>query len=192
MADKNRKYRHNHHPVNESNLLIATLLNLVISVVEFAGGILSNSLALLSDALHNLTNAFSTFIAYVAIKMGKRSPTPILAAMLNAIILITVCFFLFREAWERVQDPQPIKSLIVIIVAMVGLIANVLAVALLRKDSKKNIDVKTAYVHLVGDSLSSFVVIFAAVAIQLFEIYWLDPVITVAIGLYLIRESYLI
>lgn len=202
MADKKRKYRHNHRPVNEGNLLIATLLNLVISIVEIAGGILSNSLALLSDALHNLSDAFSTFIAYVAIKMGKRSPTSnktfgfkrveILAAMLNAIILIVICFYLFREAWERLQDPQPIKSLIVIVVAMVGLIANVLAVALLRKDSKKSINVKAAYVHLIGDSLSSVVVIIAAVAMQLFEIFWLDPVITVAIGLYLIRESYLI
>jgi cobalt-zinc-cadmium efflux system protein len=75
---------------------------------------------------------------------------------------------------------------------MVGLIANVLAVALLRKDSKKSINVKAAYVHLIGDSLSSVVVIIAAVAIQLFEIFWLDPLITVAIGLYLIYQSYLI
>jgi len=202
MAEKNRKHRHNHQPVSEGNLLIATLLNLVISIVEIAGGILSNSLALLSDALHNLSDSFSTFIAYVATRMGKRPPTSkktygfkrveILAAMLNAVILIIICFYLFKEAWERIQNPEPVKSLIVIVVAMIGLIANVLAVALLRKDSKKNINVKAAYIHLIGDSLSSVVVILAAAAIQLFEIYWLDPVITVLIGLYLIRESYLI
>ncbi len=202
MSRDKRKYTHGHQPVNEGNLLIATLLNLVISIFEIAGGILSNSLALLSDALHNISDAFSTFIAYIAIKVGKRPPTPkktfgfkrveILAAMLNAVILITICFYLFREAWERIQEPEPVKSLIVIVVAMVGLIANVLAVALLRKDFRKSINVRAAYVHLIGDSLSSVVVIIAAAAIQLFGIFWLDPVITILIGIYLIRESYLI
>ncbi|MEX0988413.1 MAG: cation diffusion facilitator family transporter [Bacteroidales bacterium] len=204
MAERIRKKRRhsNHQPVNERNLLAATLLNLVITVVEIIGGLLSNSLALLSDALHNLSDTFSTIIAYVAIRLGKRKATAkntfgykrieILAALLNAVILIVICFYLFKEAWERIQDPQPIKSLIVIVIGMIGLGANMLAVALLRKDSKKSINVKAAYVHLIGDSLSSVVVILAAAAIQLFEIYWLDPVITVLIGLYLIRESYVI
>lgn len=182
--------------------MIATLLNLVITLVEVAGGILSNSLALLSDALHNLSDTFATFIAYVATRVGKRKANTrktfgyrrieILAALLNAVILIVICIFLFKEAYERIQEPQEIKSLIVIIVAMVGLGANVLAVALLHRDSKKNINVKAAYVHLIGDSLSSVVVILAAVSIQLFGIYWVDPVVTIVIGVYLIRESYLI
>lgn len=199
---KKRRVNHHHQPVNERNLLLATLLNFVISAVEIAGGLLSNSLALLSDALHNLTDAFSTFIAYIATRMGRRKATEkntfgykrveILAALLNAVILIVICVFLFREAWERFREPEPIKSLIVIIVAMIGLVANVLAVALLRRDSKKSINVKAAYVHLIGDSLSSVVVILAAAAIQLFGIYWLDPVITVLIGIYLIRQSYMI
>jgi cobalt-zinc-cadmium efflux system protein len=203
MSEKNGKRKtHRHPPVSEKNLLIATLLNLVITVVEIAGGILSNSLALLSDALHNLSDTFATFIAYVAIRVGRRNPTAkqtfgykrveILSAMLNAVILVIICIYLFREAWERLQDPEPIKSLIVIIVAMIGLGANVLAVALLRKDSKKSINVKAAYVHLIGDSLSSVVVVLAAAAIQLFGIYWLDPLVTFLIGIYLIRESFVI
>lgn len=200
---KKKRHKHYHHqPVNDKNLLIATLLNLVITIVEIAGGILSNSLALLSDALHNLSDTFATFIAYVATRMGKRKAdakktfgykrVEILAALLNAVILIIICFYLFKEAWERLQNPEPIKSLIVIIVAMIGLGANVLAVALLHNDSKKSINVKAAYVHLIGDSLSSVVVVLAAAAIQLFEIYWLDPLVTFLIGIYLIRESYII
>lgn len=205
MAEKVKKkhtHHHQHREISGKNLLIATLLNLVITVVEIAGGILSNSLALLSDALHNLSDTFATFIAYVATRVGRKKATTkktfgykrveILAAMLNAVILIIICFYLFKEAWDRLQDPEPIKSLIVIIVAMVGLGANVLAVALLRKDSKKSINVKAAYVHLIGDSLSSVVVILAAGAIQLFGIYWLDPLVTFLIGIYLIRESYVI
>ncbi len=198
---KTRK-RHNHQPVNENNLLIATLLNLVISIAELAGGIISNSLALLSDALHNLSDTFATFIAYLATRVGKRDPNTkktfgykrieILAAMLNAVILIVICIYLFKEAYERIQNPEPINSLIVMVVAMVGLIANVLAVTILRNDSKKNINVRAAYVHLIGDSLSSVVVIIAAVAIQIFEIYWIDPIVTVLIGVYLIREAFII
>lgn len=202
QAKKRKKHHHQPREISGKNLLIATLLNLVITVVEIAGGILSNSLALLSDALHNLSDTFATFIAYVAIRVGKKKPTvkktfgykriEILAAMLNAVILIVICIYLFKEAWERLQDPEPIKSLIVIIVGMVGLGANVLAVALLHKDSRKSINVKAAYVHLIGDSLSSIVVILAAGAIQLFGIFWLDPLVTFLIGIYLLRETYVI
>lgn len=202
QAKKKQTHHHHHREVSGKNLLIATLLNLVITVVEIAGGILSNSLALLSDALHNLSDTFATFIAYVATRIGKKKATTkrtfgykrveILAALLNAVILIIICFYLFKEAWDRLQNPEPIKSLIVIVVAMVGLGANVLAVALLRKDSKKSINVRAAYVHLIGDSLSSVVVVLAAGAIQLFGIYWLDPLVTFLIGIYLIRESYVI
>ncbi len=193
---------HNHKPVNEQNLLIATILNLVITLVEFAGGLLANSLALISDALHNLSDTFSIFIAFLANRVSKRNANisktfgykriEILAALLNAVILIVICVFLFIEAWKRINDPEPVKSLIVIIVAMIGLVANILAIALLRNDSKKSINVKAAYVHLIGDSLSSIVVIIAAVAMQLFNIFWIDPVITILIGIYLIRESYII
>jgi cobalt-zinc-cadmium efflux system protein len=204
MTDKliKHKHTHDHKPVNESNLLVATLLNLVITLMEIAGGILSNSLALISDALHNLSDTFATFIAYLAIKIGKRKANAkktfgykrieIIAALLNAVILIVICVFLFKEAWERIQEPEPINSLIVILVAMLGLGANLLAVSLLKKDSRKSLNVKAAYVHLIGDSLSSLLVILAALAIQLFDIYWIDPVITILIGIYLIREAYII
>ncbi|MFC2129252.1 cation diffusion facilitator family transporter [Bacteroidota bacterium] len=194
--------RHQHQPVNDKNLLVATLLNLVVTIAELAGGIVSNSLALLSDALHNLSDTFATFIAYLASRISKKEANPkktfgykrveILAAMLNAVILIVICIYLFKEAYERIQNPEPINTMIVIVVAMIGLIGNVLSVAILRKDSKKNINVKAAYVHLIGDSLSSVVVIIAAVSIQIFELLWIDPIITVLIGIYLIREGFVI
>lgn len=203
MDEKKKiKHRHKHSPVKEKNLLLTTFLNLVITIAEIAGGILSNSLALLSDALHNLSDTFSTFIAYVATKISKKDASTsntygykrveILAAMLNAVILVITCIFLFREAWERIQDPQPVNSLIVIFIAMIGLAANVLGVTLLRKDSKKSLNVKAAYVHLIGDSLSSVVVILAALSMQFFQIYLIDPVVTIIIGIYLLRESYII
>lgn len=204
MAGTNhtRKRTHHHHPVNEKNLLAATFLNLVIAIVEVAGGILSGSLALLSDALHNLSDTFATFIAYMATVIGKREANQkktfgykrveILAALLNAVILIVLSVFLLKEAWERWKDPQTINSMIMLLVGMIGLLANLYAVILLKKDAHKSINVKAAYVHLIGDSLSSVVVIIGGVLIQVFKVYWIDPLITLLISLYIIRSGFLI
>ena len=174
---RNHNHRH-HHAVNEKNLLITTLLNLIITVAEFTGGMISNSLALVSDALHNLSDTFATFIAYVATIISKKHANTkktfgykrieILAALLNATILIVICIYLFREAWIRWNNPEPIKSMIMLVVAMIGLLANIFAVIILRKDAGKNINVRAAYVHLIGDSLSSVVVIFGGVLIQIY------------------------
>ena len=197
-----RKHTHNHHPVNEKNLLAATFLNLVITVVEIAGGLLSGSLALLSDALHNLSDTFATFIAYLAILIGKREANQkktfgykrmeILAALINAVILIVISVFLIKEAWHRWQNPAPINSMIMLVVGMIGLLANLYAVLILRKDAAKSINVKAAYVHLIGDSLSSVVVIIGSVLIRIYKIDWIDPIITVVISIYIIRSGFVI
>jgi len=206
MSEKKRVRRnnkhHHHHAVNEKNLLAATFLNLVITVVEIAGGLLSGSLALLSDALHNLSDTFATFIAYLATIIGKREANQkktfgykrleILAALTNAVILIVMSVFLMKEAWHRWQNPAPINSMIMLIVGMIGLLANLYAVLILRKDAAKNINVKAAYMHLIGDSLSSVVVILGGVMIQIFKIYWIDPIITVLISIYIIRSGFVI
>jgi cobalt-zinc-cadmium efflux system protein len=205
MSGKNHTHthkNHHHHPVNEKNLLVATLMNLVITVVEFAGGMLSGSLALLSDALHNLSDTFATLIAYLATLIGKRAANQrktfgykrleILAALINAVILIIMSFFLIKAAYERWNDPQPINSMIMMVVAMIGLLANVFAVIILRRDASKSLNVRAAYVHLIGDSLSSVVVIIGGILIQIFQIPWIDPLITVLISLYIIREAFVI
>jgi cobalt-zinc-cadmium efflux system protein len=204
MAEKKKARRRHthHHAVNEKNLLTATFLNLVITVVEIAGGILSGSLALLSDALHNLSDTFATFIAYLAILIGRREANQkrtfgykrleILAALINAVILIVMSVFLIREAWLRLQDPAPVNSLIMLIVGMIGLLANLYAVLILRKDAAKSINVKAAYIHLIGDSLSSVVVILGSVMIRVFKIDWIDPAITVLISIYIIRSGFVI
>ncbi len=146
--------------MNEKNLLVATLLNLVITLVQVAGSLLSGSIALLSDALHNLSDTFATFIAYMANRIGKRDANPkktfgykrieILSALLNAVILIVMSVFLVLEAYKRLYEPREINSMIMILVAMIGLLANIFAAAILKKDAHKSINVKAAYVHLVG------------------------------------------
>lgn len=190
---------HNHKGPNRKNLLIATLLNLVISVVELIGGTMSGSLALFSDALHNLGDAFSTFMAYVANVIAGKKSTPkrtfgyrrieILAALLNSVLLIGITLFLFSEAIERLKNPQKINSILMLIVAAIGLIANLIAVILLHRDAGHNLNVKAAYLHLIGDSLSSVVVIAGGLFIYFFDVYWIDPVITFVIGVYIFYEA---
>jgi cobalt-zinc-cadmium efflux system protein len=205
MTEKKHSHTHrsrHYRPVNENNLVIVTLLNFVITVAEFAGGILSNSLALLSDALHNLSDTFATFIAYLAIVIGKKEPgttktsgykrIEILAALVNAVVLITLSIFLIREAYIRLKDPEPVRSMIMLVVGMIGLLANVLGAVVLRKNSGRSTSIRAAYVHLIGDGISSLVVIAGGLLIQIFEIYWIDPLITMLICFYLIREAFVI
>jgi cobalt-zinc-cadmium efflux system protein len=197
-----KKHRHHHHVVNDKNLLAATFLNLVITLVEIGGSILSGSIALLSDALHNLSDTFATFIAYLATRIGKRDANPkltfgykrieILSALLNAVILIVMSIFLIREAYERLYDQREINSMVMIVVAMIGLLANVYAAAILKKDAQKSMNVRAAYIHLVGDALTSFLVVVGGVLIRFYQIYWIDPLITVLISIYIVREAFVI
>jgi cobalt-zinc-cadmium efflux system protein len=193
--------QHEHNTEIKGNrLLLATALNLVISVAEIIGGLLSNSLSLISDAFHNLSDGLAIFIAWVANKISSKPSNlkwtfgykriEILAAMLNAGILVVISVWLFYEALWRIFNPEPIKSGLMIIVAVIGLLANFVAVILLRADSKKNINIKAAYLHLFGDTLSSVAVIIGGILIYFFEVYWLDPVITMMIGMYLLRETW--
>ena len=197
-----KKHRHHHHPVNDKNLLAATFLNLVITLVEIGGSILSGSIALLSDALHNLSDTFATFIAYLATRISKRDANPkltfgykrieILSALLNAVILIVMSVFLIREAYERLNDEREINSMVMIVVAMIGLLANVYAATILKKDAHRSINVRAAYIHLVGDALTSFLVVVGGVLIRFYQIYWIDPLITVLISIYIVREAFVI
>jgi cobalt-zinc-cadmium efflux system protein len=194
-------HKQHHEPViSGRNLLIATILNFVITVAEVIGGILSNSLALLSDALHNFSDGIAVLIAFIANKVSKRPSDTrrtfgykrieILAAFFNAIILIVIIIYLFYESVLRLYEPEPIKGLIMMVVAIIGLLANLLAVLLLRKDSKVNLNVRSAYLHLLGDTLSSVAVIIGGVLIYFFETFWVDPLITILVGIYLIRETW--
>lgn len=193
-------HEHHHHELSGKNLLLATAMNVIITIAEIVGGILSNSLALLSDAVHNLGDTVAILLAYIANRISKISANEhktfgykrveILAALFNAVALIVITIFLFREAWIRFNHPEPVKGFIMFFVAVLGLLANVAAVFLLRKDSDKNINIKAAYLHLLGDAISSIAVIIGSVLMIYFEVYWVDPLITVIVGLYILKETY--
>ena len=192
---------HNQPQIVKANrLLAATVLNLIIFFAEIAGGLISNSLSLITDALHNLSDGLAIFVAWVANKISKRPSNlkktfgykriEILAAFLNALILIAISLYLFYEAALRIISPEPVKGLIMLVVAIIGLLANLAAVLLLHRDAEKNINVKAAYLHLFGDTLSSVAVIIGGIFIYFFDLYWIDPVITILIGIYIIKETW--
>jgi cobalt-zinc-cadmium efflux system protein len=200
------EHKHAHHKHHSDhvgkNLLFSTVLNLIVSIAQIIGGLFSNSLALISDALHNLGDTSALFIAYLANLIGKRRYNPkktfgykrieILAAFLNAIVLVVIIIYLFIEAYHRLRNPMVIKGRVMLIVAIIGFMANLFSVLLLNKHKTDNINVRAAYLHLMGDTISSVVVIFTALLIHFFNLFWIDPLVTFLLGIYLLRETFLI
>ncbi len=197
---------HAHHHtktgISEKNLLVAVILNFTITLIEIIGGLISNSLALLSDAIHNLGDSIAVLVAYLAHRISKKKSNirktfgykrvEILTSFLNSVMLVAICIFLIFEAINRFRNPTPIKGLIMFFVATIGLLANFISVLLLRSDSIKNINVRAAYLHLLGDTFSSVAVISGGILIYFFNIYWMDPLITILISFYILKETYLL
>ena len=191
---------HTHNHFKEENLIITMVLNFIITLVEVIGGLLSRSLSLLSDALHNFSDGISVIVSFIALRLSKRENTlkntfgykraEILAALFNSSFLIIISFFLFKEAYLRIQHPQNIDSKIMITVALVGLAANTISVFLLKSGSKDNMNIRSAYVHLFSDSLSSLGVIIGGILIHYFNITIVDPILTFAIGAYVLKEGF--
>ncbi len=193
---------HDHsHEVPESGkrLAIVVALNFIITITEVVGGLMSGSLSLLSDALHNFSDGIAVIIAWIAIKLRslprndhytfglKRAE--VLAAVINAGALVAISLYLFIEAWQHYINPEPIAGNIMTIVATVGLVANILGTWLLYRGSKESMNLRAAYLHLFSDAISSIGVILGGLAIIFFNVYWIDPLLTVLIGLYVLKES---
>jgi len=188
--------------INVKNLFIAMGLNFSITIAEIIGGLISHSLALISDALHNFSDAVALIITYLAIKLGQRPRTlkytfglkraEIIAAIVNAVSLIIISFFLIKESISRLTKPSPIIGTIMLITATVGFLANISGTFLLKKGSAHNLNLRAAYFHLLSDAFSSIVVIIGAICIILFKIYWIDPILTILISLYILKEAYAI
>jgi len=176
------------------------VLNFLITVVQIAGGILSGSLALISDAFHNFSDGVSIIISYIALKLKQKDNShrhtfglkraEILAAVINASVLIVIYIFLFYESVLRFSEPRQIEAGMMSVVALIGLIANIIGTLLLKRDSETSINIRSSYMHLLSDSVSSVAVILGGIAIAFWNAVWIDPLLTIVIGLYIIKESY--
>lgn len=181
-----------------SKLLIATVLNFVITVVELAGGLLAGSLALVADALHNFADGTALLISYAAWAISKKGKTvrktygyrraQILAAVINSGFLVGISVFLIKEAVRRLAHPTLVKENIVIGVAAVGLAANLLAIIFLKSESRKGLNFRAAFLHLLSDAVSTAAVVAGGILMALYRIYWVDPLLTLLINVYILGE----
>ncbi len=194
-------HSHSHGSISGKNLLVSIILNLVITIAQIIGGFISGSLALISDAVHNFSDVISLIISYVAnLLTNKKKQTihytfgfkraEIIAAFINAISLIIIAVFLGIEAIKRFNNPQEIESDLVIWLAFLGIAVNGFSVLLLKNDSKHNLNMKSAYLHLLTDMLTSVTVLIGGLLMKYYQIYWIDAVLTLLISLYLIYISW--
>lgn len=200
MSHSHEHTQNHTKPATLTRLLLTMTLNFMITIAEIIGGIVSGSLSLISDALHNFSDGISVIISYLAIKLKEREHSyrhtfglkraEIFAAVINSAVLVGISTYLFYEAIQRLLNPQPIQGALMTGVAFIGLVANIIGTLLLRKDAHQSMNIRSAYLHLLSDAVSSVGVILGGLAIFFWDIYWTDPVLTILIGLYIIRESY--
>lgn len=188
---------HTHsHPNSQKNLLFSIILNIVITASQVVGGFLSGSLALLSDALHNFTDVVSLIISYVASKFSAKSATSdktfgykraeIMAAFVNSASLIIIAVILIKESFIHFFNPRVINSDLVIWLSALAIVGNGLSVLLLLKDRKTNMNLTSAYFHLLTDMLASVAVLAGGLLMKFYGVYWVDSVLTFLIAVYLI------
>jgi cobalt-zinc-cadmium efflux system protein len=199
-----RDHAHDHHHLKGRSLIISIWLNIIITVFQVIGSVVSGSLSLLSDAIHNLSDVFALIISLIAEKLSmfKTSASKtfgykraeIIAALINSTSLIIIAVFLIREAILRIlfQSDTIIKGEWVIALAALGICANGISVLFLRKHTHNSLNIKSAYLHMFTDMLSSVAVLIGGLLIFFKQIYWIDSVLTIIIGLYLLYSSWAI
>ncbi len=191
---------HHHHDVSGKNLFITIILNIIITLSQIVGGIMSGSLALLSDAMHNFSDVLALLIAYFANRLSSRPNTSaktfgykraeILAALFNASVLIGIAIFLIIEAFHKLYHPEAIDSLWVIGLGLLSIVLNSISVLLVKNDAHDNMNIKAAYLHLLTDVMTSVAVVGGGILMYYFGLFWIDPLISILIALYLIWASF--
>lgn len=193
-------HHHDHHDLKGRNLLISIFLNIIITIAQVVGGIISGSLSLISDALHNFSDVLSLLVSYIADRYAKKEASfdktfgykrgEIIAAFVNAATLLVVAVYLVYEAVVRFFKPEEIESGIVIWLAILGIAANGFSVLLLRKSAKENMNMRSAYLHLFTDMSASVAVLMGGLLMKYFGWFWVDAVLTILIAFYLIFMGY--
>lgn len=195
-------HAHEHAAGNRKGLTIALIITGGIMILEFVGGLLTNSLALLSDSAHMLSDTAAIALSLAAFWFAARPPSAnksygyyrfeILAALFNGLTLFVMAGFIVFEAYERFIDPPEVAGGTMMVIALVGLAANLISAwSLMRKsDIKGNINVRSAYLHILGDALGSVGAILAGLLMLLFDWYIADPIISVIVALLILRSAW--
>ncbi len=192
---------HNHNGLNKNKkgLVIALIITVIFMFVELIGGFLSGSLALISDAGHMITDAFAIGFSIFAFKMAERPATEtktygyhrleVMAAFINGIILTALSLIIFYEAYGRIVSPQKINGILMLSIASIGFIANIIGIILLKESQRDNINTRGAFLHIVGDAISSIGVIAGGLFIIFRNWYFMDPLISILIGGIILRSA---
>lgn len=197
---------HSHSHDNATGMIArlwwALILTFIIFLAEAVGGYLTNSLALLSDAGHLFADVFALGLSLGALYLSRLPKTSkhtygyhraeVLAAVINGISLIVISGVIFVEAYGRIFHPEPVKTLGMLIVAAIGLVANLIIAVSLHRSTEGNLNIKSAYLHVIGDMLASVGVVAGAVIMLVTGNYIADPIISVVVGLIILRGAYLV
>jgi cation diffusion facilitator family transporter len=195
---------HHHGPPLEDStgarLLLSLVLNLIIPVAQIIGGFMAGSVALISDAMHNFSDFTALLISYIAHRIGKRGATvsntfgykrtEILAALINVILLAGASGVILYHAILRFSNPEPVDGLMVMALAGVGVVGNGLSAWLLHKDADHNLNVRGAFLHMVGDLLTSVAVLINGLLLFYYPWYWLDPLLSLFIVVFILKSSW--
>ncbi|MBO0995587.1 cation diffusion facilitator family transporter [Bacillus sp. SD088] len=194
---------HDHtHGANKKVLFISFLVITVFMIVEVVGGLLTNSLALLADAGHMLSDSISLCIALIAFKLGERAANygktygykrfEILAAVINGATLLVVSIYIFYEAYQRLFDPPEVASTGMLIIAAIGLLVNIIVAFIMLRggDTENNLNMRAAFLHVLGDLLGSVGAIIAALLMILFNWAWADTVASVLVAVLILVSGW--
>ncbi|WP_042477096.1 cation diffusion facilitator family transporter [Bacillus ndiopicus] len=196
---------HNHsHSNNKKILLISFLIITSYMLIEAVGGVMTKSLALLSDAGHMLSDSISLAIALIAFKLGEKAVTynktfgykrfEVLAALLNGATLIVIALIIFYESIERFINPPEVATVGMLIISSIGLAVNILVAWIMMRgsDTEENLNMRGAYLHVLGDMLGSIGAIAAALLIMFFGWGWADPLASVIVAALVLRSGYFV
>lgn len=192
---------HHHHSNNKKALLASFVLISTFMVIEVIGGFMTNSLALLSDAGHMLSDAAALGLSYTAIRLGEKKATQsksfgykrfeIIAACLNGLTLIVISVFIFIEAIRRFVNPPEVQSLGMLMISIIGLLVNIIAAWILMSgDKEENLNVRSAFLHVIGDMLGSVGAIAAALLIYFFDWGIADPIASMIVAVLIVISGY--
>ncbi|MFJ7745516.1 cation diffusion facilitator family transporter [Peribacillus sp. NPDC097295] len=192
---------HHHHSNNKKALLASFVLISTFMVIEVIGGFMTNSLALLSDAGHMLSDAAALGLSYTAIRLGEKKATQsksfgykrfeIIAACLNGLTLIVISAFIFIEAIRRFVNPPEVQSMGMLMISIIGLLVNVIAAWILMSgDKEENLNVRSAFLHVIGDMLGSVGAIAAALLIYFFDWGIADPIASMIVAILIVISGY--
>lgn len=193
MGKNNNSHNHGNNTDYNNAFAFGIALNIIYVIVEFSYGLSINSMALIADAGHNLSDVLGLVLAWIASRLAKTIPTKtrtyglrkstILAALFNAVILLIAVGAITVEAVRKFIEPEPVAGNVIMIVAGIGVVINTITALLFISGRKKDLNIKGAFLHMAADAAVSLGVVFAGLIISLTHLYWIDPVISLIIVL---------